>query len=290
MVDETPAQSAPAPLGDIEPQAGLLRCPSDGALLYKMITVENLLRSIVGAYLHFNRVDSYRDFPDADPHDGEQSPRDRKLNTRARFARAQHFSAADYYDQSRARTYACCFSLENSEYIWNEYANNSERGKVCVVFDFGRLRAALNRTLRPGNAELYYESERCRQIFNVNYGIIEYVDWENVQANTEYLENPIRYTYLKSGRYSEEAELRISLSALGVGQFDLRDGRSLEFPDSLQAAFDFGAAIAEGTIRRILYATDCDFDFLQAEPHMLRIVSREANEPLLEKAEPGLGS
>jgi hypothetical protein len=40
--------------------------PPDGKLLYKMMTIENLLRSIIGAYLHFNRVDRYKDFPDAD--------------------------------------------------------------------------------------------------------------------------------------------------------------------------------------------------------------------------------
>jgi hypothetical protein len=33
----------------------------------RRVTVENLLCSIYGAYLHFNRVDGYRDFPGADP-------------------------------------------------------------------------------------------------------------------------------------------------------------------------------------------------------------------------------
>lgn len=48
-------------LGGIEPHAGLLMQPPEDQLLYKVMTAENLLRSISGAYLHFSRVDSYSD-------------------------------------------------------------------------------------------------------------------------------------------------------------------------------------------------------------------------------------
>jgi hypothetical protein len=64
--------AVPAPLGVIEPHAPLLRLPPEGQLLYKIMTVENLLRSIEGGYLHFNRVDSYTDLLNGDPHDGQQ--------------------------------------------------------------------------------------------------------------------------------------------------------------------------------------------------------------------------
>jgi len=73
-------QHMPAPLGSVEPQAPLLTQPSDGQLLYKIISVENLLRSIVGNYLHFNRVNSYKDFPGADLDDGRQLPEDQQGN------------------------------------------------------------------------------------------------------------------------------------------------------------------------------------------------------------------
>src|SRR5262245_38481351 len=141
----------PAPLGLIEPHAGLLRAPPDGQLLYKMMTVEYLLRSVADSYLHFNRVDAYQDL---DPNDGAQLPGDQRGNAQATFERAPNLSAADYYNQSRARTYACCFSLENTDYIWRTYANGSARGKICVVFDFVRLRARLNQTLMQGNSTL----------------------------------------------------------------------------------------------------------------------------------------
>ena len=54
------------PQGTVEPHAGLLSIPSDDQLLYKIMTVENLLSSIRGGYLHFNRVDGYPDLPGFD--------------------------------------------------------------------------------------------------------------------------------------------------------------------------------------------------------------------------------
>lgn len=273
MNENTPQKHIPTPLGSVEPHAHLLKVPPDRQLLYKIMSVEDLLRSIKRNYLHFNRVDRYTDFSGADLHDGQQLPEDQKRNARARFEKAPDFSAADYYDQSRARTYACCFSLENSDLIWEKYAKDSAKGKVCVVFGFGRLRETVNRTLQPGNAALEYNGNRCHQIFSVNYGIVEYVKWKNHQANTKYLPNPIKYTYLKDKKYAEEKELRISLSATGIGQFALEDGSTMEFPASLQLTFNFRAAIADQqTIQKIEYAPDCDSDFLQAELHKLRIV------------------
>lgn len=265
-------QGIPSPLGDIEPHARLLRIPPEGQLLYKVMTVENLLRSVTGNYLHFNRVDGYSDFPGADPNDGRQLPKDQLTNTAATFEKAPDFSASDYYDQSCARTYACCFSVENSDYIWKNYANGSDKGKVCVVFEFGRLRAMLNRALEPGSAALLCDGNLCRQIFSVNYGLVNYVEWDAHRTNEQYLANPILYTYIKDASgFSEEKELRISLSAIGIGQFALKDGTMIQFPPSLQLAFDFRDAIANAAIREILLAPDSDSGFLTRELGRLRI-------------------
>ncbi len=278
MDEDTLRPRMPAPLGGIESHAGMLNIPPDGQLLYKMITVDNLLRSIVGEYLHFNRVDSYLDFPGADSSDGEQLPQDQQGNASARFEKAPDFSAADYYDKSRRRTYACCFSLENSDFIWSNYANGSEKGKVCLVLEFSKLRAMLNRTLHPGNSALEYNGTQCRQIFNLNYGIVEYVKWDSHQANHPHLPNSLTYTYLKSTKYSEEKEFRVSLAALGMGEFALNDGSIMEFPPGLQMAFDFRAAIADGLIQEILCAPDTDTNLLKSELYKLRIVSKLGNE------------
>lgn len=273
MSDSSPSQHLSAPLGHIEPHAPLLGIPPAGQLLYKIMSAENLLRSVFGRYLHFNRVDSYSDFPGADPHDGRQLPNDQPANAESRFQSAPHSTAADYYDQSRARTYACCFSLDNSDYIWYNYANNNERGKVCVVFEFGKLRSIINNTLCPSNAALEYNGNRCHQIFSVNYGLVEYVEWGSHQTISERLANPITYTYLKDKqRFAEEREFRISLSAIGIGQFSLRDGSTMEFPSSLQLVFDFQSAIADSTIVKILHAPGTDTGFLRSELQKLHNV------------------
>ena len=124
-------------LGSIEPHAAMLTSPPIDQLLYKIMSIENFLRSIRDGYLYFNRVDSYNDFPGSDPNDGRQLPQDEVGNAETRFEKNPGFTAKHYYDQARARTYACCFSLKNSDYIWKNYANGSERGKIGIVFNFG---------------------------------------------------------------------------------------------------------------------------------------------------------
>lgn len=264
MNENVPSGLIHAIHGLVEPHAPLLRVPPEGQLLYKIMTVENLLRSIEGGYLHFNRVDSYSDLPNADNHDGEQLPSDQPGNEMSRFANASDFSGANYYDRCRARTYACCFSLENSDYIWTHYGKGSDKGKVGVVFDFAKLRAAINRTLQPGNAALLYNGIQCHQIFSVNYGVVDYVDWDTHQANREKIPNPIIYAYLKDQKqFSEEKELRASLSAIGMGHFVLADGSLMDFPPSLHLPFDFRSAFADGTVQKLLHAPEYDTSFLQ---------------------------
>ena len=105
----------------------------------------------------------------------------------------------------------------------------------------------------------------CKQIFSVKYGVVEYVAWDRHRANAELLPNPIRYTYLKASCFSVEKELRISLSAIGIGNFALNDGEFIVFPTGLQVQFDLRAAIAGGAIQQILLGPDCDATFLHAE-------------------------
>ena len=121
-------------------------------------------------------------------------------------------------------------------------------------------------------AALVYEGNVCRQIFSVNFGLVDYVDWDRHQTNERYLSNPILYTYIKdAARFGEENELRISLSAIGIGQFALKDGTLIQFPPSLQLEFDFREAIANAAIWEILLAPETDSGFLMKELSKLRI-------------------
>lgn len=93
MTENTDNAPVDPVLGAIEPHAGMLTAPPAGQQLYKIMTVEDLIRSVSGGYLYFNRVDSYKDFRNADGHDGEQLQQDRPSNETARFERAPDYAA-----------------------------------------------------------------------------------------------------------------------------------------------------------------------------------------------------
>jgi hypothetical protein len=151
------------------------------------------------------------------------------------------------------------------------YGGGGKKGKVCVVFSFGKLRSKLNTTFR--NAGLLYKGLACHQIFSINYGLVEYVDRNTHQGNLKRLPNPIQYTYWKDAGYKDEKELRISRSASGMGQFDLDDDGIMEFDKSLQVELDFKAAIATGVVQQLMSSHDCDTDFVRSELRKFGIVS-----------------
>ena len=105
----------------------------------------------------------------------------------------------------------------------------------------------------------------CRQFFSLNYGIVKYVEWSTHKANEDRLPNPIIYTYLKDIQFSEERELRISLSTEGIGSFMLNNGSTIQFPKSVQFTFDFREALSRGIILRILFGQDCNLELLKHE-------------------------
>lgn len=260
----------PIPLGGFETHAQLLRVPDEEQQLFKVMSVDNLLRSIEGSYLHFNRVDSYPDGPSADPHDGEQLRMDRAGNQVARFEKAPNFSAADYYDQARSRTYACCFSLENSPHIWQAYGNGGTKGKVAIVTTFAKLRKRLRDTFESADVALEYGGVRLKPIFHWNFGLVDYIDRDQHQANHKRLVNPIQYAYLKSSKFAGDSELRVTLSALGIGQFAL-GGEILEFPPRARLHFDFRSAIDDGALVRLEIPNGSDTEYLYGQLDKLRV-------------------
>ncbi len=189
----------PAPLGWIEPHAPLLIQPRPAQRLFKLMRAEHLIQSIEGGYFHFNRVDAYADFPLADAHDGAELPSDQPSNRAAAFEKAPSFSLSDYYARARERTYACCFSLENSQQIWDHYGLGGAMGQAGLEFDFEKLRGRLNDGL-SGDTALMSGDIRCRQIFSINYGAVAYVEHAAHRANAERAANPMGAAFPKGGR------------------------------------------------------------------------------------------
>jgi hypothetical protein len=81
--------------GNVEPHAPLLKRPADTQELVKIMRVGDFLRSVREHYLHFQRVDSYKDFATADVHDGVQPAQDRMVNTGITFEKAPTYSVAE---------------------------------------------------------------------------------------------------------------------------------------------------------------------------------------------------
>jgi hypothetical protein len=247
-------------LGWIEPHRHLLKQPAENHQLFKITRIPYLLDMLKGNYLHFQRIDTYED----DTYDGEQLPLDREFNKHAAFRNDPDFTLEHSYDISRARTYACCFSLANSRHIWAEYGKHAD--SICIVLEFGRLREMLNRTMQDSVSSelLMYGGQPCRQIFSINYGVVEYIERDKVRLNSELFANPIKYAFVKERqKYANEHELRVSLSALGIGHFVLRDGTEMIFPPFLQLGFNFKAAFANRAITQLLYAPEVDLDQLR---------------------------
>jgi hypothetical protein len=260
--------------GNVEPHAPLLKRPANTHELVKIMRVGDFLRSVREHYLHFQRVDSYKDFATADSHDGAQPARDRTVNMGIAFEKATTYSVADYYDTCRARTYACSFSLQNTPLIWERYGLGDPVGKIGAVFNFGKLRETLNSTIgnEPGRSALMVGSIRCKQVFYINHGLVEYVDIAEVQLNKDRLPNPIIYSYLKDrALFAGENEFRITLATMGMGGFALADGSEIVFPPSMRLDFDFHAAVGSGTIARILAENEQVKSHLDRELEALRI-------------------
>jgi len=238
------------PLAWVEPHARLLSQPEPGQPLFKVVKVRYLIDMLQKNYLHFQRVDTYTD----DTTDGEQLPLDRPVGAGISFEKDPNYTLEEYYDCARARTYACCFSMEHTAYIWEHYA--PARDAVCLVFDFEKLRTRLNATMQASldnHGLLMHGENRFRQIFSINYGVVQYVDKLGHTLHTVRIANPIQFTFLKDkDRYTNDKELRVALSALGIGQFVLNDGARMEFPPALQMHFDYGEAFSGGAITEIL--------------------------------------
>lgn len=144
-------------------------------------------------------------------------------------------------------------------YIWESYGNGGSRGKVCVVFDFGRLRSTLNGSFP--SVKLECGGIEFASFFSINYGLADYVDRETHRANLTNLPNPITYAFLKDKKYARE--LRVCLSAEAIWAGYSANGVTIQFPTSLRLPFDFKAAITDKTILEIRRSLDADMDFLE---------------------------
>lgn len=218
----------------VEPNKEKIKQPCDNQLLYEIIQRKNYDDMVARGYIYFNRVDSYKD----DTADGEQPSCDRLRNQQSHFVKAPAFTLENYYDKARSRAYASCFSLKPMEHMKEGYGGENP---VCLQFRFADLRKNLNKTI--SESIIMCNGYPCKQFLNINYGEISYLSKE--EYCSDYI-NPIHYLYMKDDRYKDEKELRVTLSALGIGHYAMNDGNFLSFPKGLELSFDWHKAFEEG--------------------------------------------
>lgn len=231
--------------GLIEPHASQMDMPPDDQVLLKIMSLDHFEQSLRDSYLYFNRVDRYDD----DKCDGEIPRKDRDLAERVTFEKAPKMTLADYYDRSRARTYACCFTMENSPAMWREYGGpGGQDTKVGLEVSFGMLRHLMNEAVGVVLGAETGTTPNSLQLFSVNYGQVKYGEWGDLQLTDQTFQNPVIPFFWKDRRYEREKELRIVLSASGMSRPCFRDRQAFEFPDFLEYPFNLRAALRRGGI------------------------------------------
>ncbi len=237
---------------NIEPHAALLKKPNEKTLLYKILSSDNFFNMIENNYLYFKKVDTYSD----DKRDSDQPDKNKEASEKSKFEKSPEFTARHYYDSCRAKTYACCFSTENTPHIWSNYGGN-DPNSVCLVFDCHKLINFIN-LIFDESSLLYVNQKLLKNFFYLNHGLVTYGDFDNVFLR-EKLPNPIEYVYFKNAiKYSPEREFRISLSCLGIyKKYVLSDKSEFNFPESITLEFNFVKAIQMKIIKEIIVSHQC---------------------------------
>ena len=211
----------------IEPHKYLLDQPEEDALLYKVMPSKNFFKLLESNCLHFKRVDTYKD----DTKDSAQLPDDIEMHDKMFFEDYPEFSLYKYYNRCRSRTYASCFSLKNTKYIWDNYSYE-DKSSICIVYNFGKLREKMNSFYEL--AQALYVGQGVENFLDINYGKVIYGDFRQYAEKGKPCPNPIEYAYFKDKKYEQEQEFRITLSASGAyEEFVLPDKTSFDFPESL---------------------------------------------------------
>lgn len=246
----------------IEPYSELLTVPPPDQLLYRITPTKHFIQSVQEKYLHFRRVDGFS----SDIHDSRLMPSDKRISDTIFFENDREHPLSNSYHISRSQTYACCFSLENTDHNWKHFGSNSQEGSVCLVFHFQKLRDFLNTFMVKvtENNGLLIGNTQYHQIFSINYGCIKY---EDELSHSEFKQGgppPIKYSYLKDTRFSDEKEFRITLSPVLPYKYTI-DDEEISFGDNLRLSFDYATAWRLGVIKNIIVSEDIDYDFLRSE-------------------------
>jgi len=248
------------PRGLFFPNEVQLDQPNAHVLLYKIVNIDDFIDMIKNNYLYFKRVDTYRD----DCRDSDIPDHDQPIAEKEYFQDSNH-NLLNYYRNFRERSYACCFTLKHTPYIWRHYGSNN-KDAICIVFNYNKFL----QYIRNNGLQVTLNNKRY-SFFNLNGGLVKYGSLINeslIKNNNSYLTNPIHHIYFKDVKYKNEHEYRLSLSfPIGgyVNIIDKDNKKSLDFPNSVKFEFDFTLADTFKVINKIYFRKE----FLQSNKNKL---------------------
>ena len=161
----------------------------------------------------------------------------------------------------RKRSYACCFTLEQSKSLLYEYTkinvNDKKSIGICLEFDGINLENYLSEIFRK---LLFAVCEnQVQNIFHLNFGLIKYGDIKADLFCKKFLRNPVFYLYLKDMVFKNEKEYRVSLFSIGINWKEILGlDLEIEFPNYIHMPFDFNHAIKKNIITRTYITTHPD--------------------------------
>ncbi len=150
---------------------------------------------------------------------------------------------------------------------WIKYGGKNPEKAICIVFRFGELKKFLNKKFVKSkivttHGQVLHDfitaeavtndgdivNKTALQLFHINYGLVEYGDFEKDVLFSEDRPNLIEYAFFKDERYSSEKELRILISHnVGIGKA-YSNGKIFNFPESFQFEFNFDYALQVGAV------------------------------------------
>ncbi len=235
----------------IQPHKERLKQPDDKTKLYKIIPLKFLEDILDKNYFHFQRVNTYKD----DINDSDQPRIDKMLAEKSIFLHSKNYSAKDYYDSCRSRTYACCFSTKLTDHLFENYYSKPQDKAICLAFNSPNLIDQLNNNF--SNSPIKYGQQRLKNFLDINHGLVEYGNFED-RFMHDLLPNPIEYVYFKDNKYSEEHEFRTVISTIGMGNIVLPDKSPFQFAESINLSISLVEASNANILEKIILGKNSD--------------------------------
>jgi len=232
-----------------------IRKPKNGAKLYKVMRSEHFFSSVKDKFFNFSRVDTYDDFSDS-----KQPILEEIKNEAIIFERCPDENLAKYINNLRHVTYACCFSTEMNDYLWDTYSGGDPNA-ICIVFDYTKLIEELFSVFYASDTKILLNDKIIQNnqgdlyFFHLTFGLVDYIDPDKYFKSSQ--SNIRKYCFLKNHhKYSKDKEFRITLGPL----YDKVE--HIDFSEKLQLEFNFQRANSKKIIEGLCLRSFPNEDFI----------------------------